>query len=91
MRTLPRRRLGRIAPFVPAPLVWAPLVWALLAGLGAVACGSDEGTRGLQPSHETATPNSDAEDAMTEAERQKQQAVEMQQAHAQELEQAEDR
>jgi hypothetical protein len=52
------------------------------------ACGSDEGTRGLQPSHETATPASDEEDAMTEAERRKQSAKGIQDAEIDEFDAA---
>jgi hypothetical protein len=69
-----------------------PILFIAVITLSCVAaCGSDEGTRGLQPSHETATPASDKEDAMTEAERRKQSAKEIQEAEIKESDRAEDR
>jgi hypothetical protein len=75
------------------PLRLVPLLACMLAPLvlsGALACGSDEDSRGLQPSHETSTPASEAEDAMTEKERRSQEAREEQAAEAEALERAQE-
>lgn len=42
---------------------------SLLSVLSLAACGSDEGKRGLTPPDEVAAPDSAAEDAKTEAQR----------------------
>ncbi len=60
---------------------------SMLAG-GAFGCGSDDDYRGLQPAHEEAVPNSDAQDAMTEEERKKQQIRMEQATEAKEFEEA---
>jgi hypothetical protein len=80
MSSSPARRPTRLFAF---------LVLAAFALPGAIACGSDEGERGLQPGHETASPASDTEDAMTEAERRKREVREIQQAEAEPLDRAE--
>jgi hypothetical protein len=69
--------------------LFAFLALAAFALPGATACGSDDGERGLQPGHETASPASDTEDAMTEAERRKREVREIQQAEAEPLDRAE--
>jgi hypothetical protein len=80
MSSSPARRPTRL---------FASLALAAFALPGAIACGSDEGERGLQPGHETSSPASDTEDAMTEAERRKREADADQQAAAEALDRAE--
>lgn len=56
----------------------------------AIACGSDEGDRGLQPSGEVAVPDSTAQNAQSEEERAKERIRKEQSADARDFDQAEE-
>jgi hypothetical protein len=66
-------------------------VGLLVAGLlfsAPIACGSDRGDRGLQPSNETDSPVSNTQDAMTEADRRRQEMTDIQQREAEAFDEA---